>query len=235
MKRFLFVSLALVGMMATAPSAHAVLLGPGEGSPIPDAFAAETGVLVATASGALSNTGLGGDIDATYQEWVYREATGFLNFIYQVTVNAGSASLEQIAVTNFAGFGSLADSTRVDVGVTAVPLVGPPAALIGGDIPNAGGTGNVVTRSANGAVVNFQFTGGATGEVAPGEHTVLLTVQTNATVYSSGTITVQDGTSTFTTDLGPTAVPEPSTMALGGLGALGLIGYGLRRRKALGA
>jgi len=30
-------------------------------------------------------------------------------------------------------------------------------------------------------------------------------------------------------------VPEPSTMALGGLGSLGLIGYGLRRRKALGA
>jgi len=30
-------------------------------------------------------------------------------------------------------------------------------------------------------------------------------------------------------------VPEPSTMALSGLGALGLIGYGLRRRKAAGA
>jgi len=31
------------------------------------------------------------------------------------------------------------------------------------------------------------------------------------------------------------SVPEPSTMAIAGLGALGLIGYGLRRRKALGA
>jgi len=30
-------------------------------------------------------------------------------------------------------------------------------------------------------------------------------------------------------------VPEPSTMAIAGLGALGMIGYGLRRRKALGA
>ncbi len=29
--------------------------------------------------------------------------------------------------------------------------------------------------------------------------------------------------------------PEPSTMAIAGLGALGMIGYGLRRRKALGA
>jgi hypothetical protein len=33
----------------------------------------------------------------------------------------------------------------------------------------------------------------------------------------------------------PAAVPEPSTLALAGIGALGLIGYGLRRRKALGA
>ncbi len=32
-----------------------------------------------------------------------------------------------------------------------------------------------------------------------------------------------------------TVVPEPSSMAIAGLGALGMIGYGLRRRKALGA
>jgi len=233
MKRFLFVSLALVGMMATAPSAHAVLLGPGEGSPVPDAFVAETGVLVATASGALNNTGTGGDINATYQEWVYREATGFLNFIYQVTVNAGSDALEQIAVSNFQGFGSAASATKVDVGITATPLLGPPVGLAGGIVPNAGVGGNVVTRSGTGAVVNFQFTGPL--EVTPGTFTALLTVQTNATTYTAGQISVQDATSTFTADLGPAAVPEPSTMALAGLGSLGLIGYGLRRRKALGA
>jgi len=33
----------------------------------------------------------------------------------------------------------------------------------------------------------------------------------------------------------PAAVPEPSTCALAGIGALGLIGYGLRRRKAQSA
>jgi len=32
-----------------------------------------------------------------------------------------------------------------------------------------------------------------------------------------------------------TSVPEPSSMAIAGLGALGMIGYGLRRRKARGA
>jgi PEP-CTERM motif len=37
------------------------------------------------------------------------------------------------------------------------------------------------------------------------------------------------------TTLTPATVPEPSSLVLGGIGALGMIGYGLRRRKALGA
>jgi len=61
----------------------------------------------------------------------------------------------------------------------------------------------------------------------------------NGGVFSLGeilNITIGAGDSaqiTITTTA--TAVPEPSSMAIAGLGALGLIGYGLRRRKALGA
>jgi PEP-CTERM motif len=40
---------------------------------------------------------------------------------------------------------------------------------------------------------------------------------------------------TVSTPTGLAATPEPSSLVLGGLGALGMIGYGLRRRKALGA
>jgi hypothetical protein len=47
------------------------------------------------------------------------------------------------------------------------------------------------------------------------------------------------GATTSLTDLtqrfSQSVVPEPSTLALAGLGALGFIGYGLRRRKASGA
>ncbi len=40
---------------------------------------------------------------------------------------------------------------------------------------------------------------------------------------------------TTVTQLSPTSVPEPSSLVLAGIGALGMIGYGLRRRKARGA
>jgi hypothetical protein len=40
---------------------------------------------------------------------------------------------------------------------------------------------------------------------------------------------------TTLTQIPSTSVPEPSTLALTGLGTLGLVGYGLRRRKARGA
>jgi hypothetical protein len=39
----------------------------------------------------------------------------------------------------------------------------------------------------------------------------------------------------FSSNTTLTPTPEPSTMAIAGLGALGMIGYGLRRRKAKGA
>jgi len=45
--------------------------------------------------------------------------------------------------------------------------------------------------------------------------------------FSSSTILSNDNTTAV--------VPEPSGLAVAGIGALGLIGYGLRRRKALGA
>jgi len=60
----------------------------------------------------------------------------------------------------------------------------------------------------------------------------------------SPALTIQNGslgvigtpsTAQNTGDASATIVPEPSTLAIAGLGALGLIGYGLRRRKALGA
>jgi hypothetical protein len=53
-----------------------------------------------------------------------------------------------------------------------------------------------------------------------------------ATLHFTGATTLNYTTSLGLTQVAP--VPEPSTMAIAGLGGLGLVGYGLRRRKALG-
>ncbi len=57
--------------------------------------------------------------------------------------------------------------------------------------------------------------------------------ETFAITLTAGSI-VDFSTSTILSPLG-TAVPEPSSLAIAGVGALGLIGFGLRRRKAMGA
>jgi len=59
--------------------------------------------------------------------------------------------------------------------------------------------------------------------------TVANTVQVSSNATSTDKVNL-----TYTPSGTSGVVPEPSTMALAGLGALGLIGYGLRRRKALG-
>jgi hypothetical protein len=94
----------------------------------------------------------------------------------------------------------------------------------GGSLTGAPTTGASTTYSfpAGGSTpVNFTKLGGAFSltqmlkiTLGAGDH-VQLTITTSA--IPSGLFTV----------------PEPSTMALASLGALGLIGYGLRRRKAL--
>jgi PEP-CTERM motif len=64
-------------------------------------------------------------------------------------------------------------------------------------------------------------------------------VNSNANPYSITEyfkITLNDHASmTLSSSTSVVTAPEPSSMAIAGIGALGMIGYGLRRRKALGA
>ncbi len=54
-------------------------------------------------------------------------------------------------------------------------------------------------------------------------------------LYTELVITFGTGGGSFSADLSNSVIPEPSGFVLAGLGALGLICYGLRRRKAEGA
>jgi len=89
--------------------------------------------------------------------------------------------------------------------------------------------------SSDGSTVGWTLTPGTTGGLAAGQESYVLIVKTNATLWTSGSTFAIDGGILQFNSFAPAAVPEPSTMAIAGLGALGMIGYGLRRRKAMGA
>ncbi len=80
-------------------------------------------------------------------------------------------------------------------------------------------TSDVITALIPPSSADFNFT-----NVSPALH--IATLLGNSTV---GSFTAS-GSNSFSG-----SVPEPSSLAIAGLGALGMIGYGLRRRKALGA
>jgi hypothetical protein len=102
---------------------------------------------------------------------------------------------------------------------------------------NATLTNNVASGSftfGGSAVITDTIPGSATLS-APENFSLGLSGATANTLGSFGfTNFTADDVNTASASTTP-AVPEPSTMAIAGLGALGMIGYGLRRRKALGA
>jgi len=93
-----------------------------------------------------------------------------------------------------------------------------------------------VTSGLGGATVSNSAAYGTGGGLSTasaaysGPYTLAQTVTLTGAVSTASSFNY-GGTSSVSS----IAVPEPSSMAIAGLGALGMIGYGLRRRKALGA
>lgn len=231
MKRFVFVSLALAGVMVATPSTHATPLAiGGTSSSIATTTLGTLGTLLQTFGPmplALNPPGGGvtQSIFGTYQESVYQMANGNLSFVEQVSLASNSVAVDRITASAYGSF---------TTDVFFVSGTGTP--------PNNTGTGAVIDRSSEGGgttgnTVGFNFN---MTPIGPGMSAATLVIETNAKNFDSlGTLGVIDSTTssnlTFEPALGVLAVPEPSTMALTGLGALGMIGYGLRRRKAPGA
>jgi len=127
-----------------------------------------------------------------------------------------------VAVSASTSFGASANTTSGTV--TTTTYYDSPTVAAGPGTPRV--TSNL----------SFATKTGYTG--SPGPNQVILPVTTNYSLAQKLVLTgINVGAIGFnfggTSQVSP--APEPSAMALAGLGALGLVGYGLRRRKAMGA
>jgi hypothetical protein len=141
------------------------------------------------------------------------------NFTIQGTTGTNSSSADTMTAQSW-------------VSTTNTLFGGSPHAApgTGTEIPPAGGLTGVPSSFAPSVSYNFADNGNSGNLFFSNGSTFSLT-QLFAITLAAG-----DAASfTLSTTVTPSVVPEPSTMALAGLGALGLIGYGLRRRKASGA
>ncbi len=195
----------LVGFLALlllVPLAHASILN--NGGSVPSSALFPGGTLLASTSGTISTPTFTTD----YTQWVYADpgntwCAGCLDFVYQFTNNGPHAN-ERFSMYNFAG-------VMVDVGTDPFGMHDPDS----------------IDRSVSGAVIGFNYT--ASNEIAPGETTPWLVIESSALTYTNGFVSAQDGTAGYGFAYAPTVTPEPSTLALVG-GGFTLLGGVLRKK-----
>jgi hypothetical protein len=221
---------AALGLALLSSPAHATPVAPGQ-TVTPTAAAnplTGTTILASSVNQPYSASLNGNSIAGTASAWVVTGYSGnpfgtqFDTFVYQVTFTSGTNAVGTSPILERVTGGGYDTvfSTDATYSLTTSP------------------TGQVAPttadRSTNGNVMGFNFI--PPGSPIPlGGASALLIVNTNATNFHVDTMSIQDGISANANAFGPSPavspVPEPSTLALTGLGTLGFVAYGLRRRR----
>jgi hypothetical protein len=229
---------AVVLSILNASHAWATSLPPG-GSVTPSLV---SGTGVSSGYTILANTGWESistsDGTAKVREIVVKGDTnnpyGGLDFIYQMHNTSGNNSGNNLSALNAINFGSFqTDVIAANPHATSFSDGGNSFLKPGGSGYNPTGA----TRSNDGSQVSFNFGTSGNAKLTPGSKSDLLIVRTDASNYTTGSITfTDDGGGTSGSAGGFTAsTPEPASVFLlaGCLAGLGAAGAWKRRRKAV--
>ena len=169
MKRLLLAASATFAILAAAPAAQAIVLAPGD-SGSPDLLNLGAGSTQVANTGVLSfsNSAFSGTIDElVFEDTANTFGSGDLTWIIQVTNDASSSdAIARVTAGNFATF-------LTDVG----------------DNGDANAP-SLVDRDTPGHTIGFSFA--SLGGLLAGETSDLLTIDTNAVRFTTGTLAVID-------------------------------------------
>jgi len=189
----------------------ALFPAPGEPDPIGGIVIGNTGVVpfvAPTFSGTLTTKVISGDVTNPF---------GGLTFTFLLTNDAGGHNaIERLTLNNFAPF-------LIDASYQTPSL---------GMLPSA-----IDRTTADTVGFSFLpvFIPGALGTLNPGSTSALLVLQTSSTTFDSTFASVIDGSTATVTSFAPgSLIPEPSSLALLVIGAVGVHSRNvrLRRRRA---
>jgi hypothetical protein len=212
-----FATLVALSVALLAATAEAATLAPGalltSSGQVPGEPAPSGGTVLATQTSPFVSTTYQGELTTTVIQGDTTNSLGGLTFTYVLRNISGSHSINRMSINGFDGFATDVSHATPNGAGAVIPAY--------------------ADRETTGSSLGFSWVSApiGSGAVGSGQSSATLVIRTDSPVFVPTSAFVLDGFPAGMLSFAP--VPEPSTIALGGMGlALMVYGYARRRKAA---